>query len=226
MRRFSAIWILIGVQTLIGASCTFADVLFESGTLGPTGIPYGGLGGGTAPGSSGVTPDVFSGVRFELSALAQTTRVGGHFVADPRIATTSFFGAIIRLDDGTDFPDSGDLSTADVVGATVLAFPHPSAEVFSDLEVTLDPGWYALVFGSGLFGASGIGAAVLNNPDVGNPSYIAFQPCCASEWGNLSPVFRNSRLVVEGNVIPEPPAVAIWLIAMPLALVICSRHRR
>jgi hypothetical protein len=187
-----------------------AEVIFESGTLGPTGIAFGTPGSGTAPGSSGVNPDVFSGVRFQIVEPVVTTRIGGHFVHDPREDDT-FFGAIVRLDSATDFPDSGDLSTPDVVGATLLAFPHPSDEVYGDLQVQLDPGWFALVFGSGLFGASGSGAAVLNNPDIGSPSYIAYQT--GSGWLELSTLpgpFQNYRLVVEGFVIPEPSASGIW----------------
>jgi hypothetical protein len=192
----------------VTAADVSADTVFESGTLGPTGIAFGAPGSGTAPGSSGVNPDVFSGVRFQLLQPVRTTRVGGHFVHDSRTSNT-FFGAIVTLDSATDFPNSVDLSTPDVVGHTMLTFPDPSAEVFGDLEVFLDPGWHALVFGSGLFGAAGSGAAVLNNPDIGNPSYIAVQPCCGSEWINLSPVFRNFRLVVEGKIVPEPSTLGV-----------------
>jgi hypothetical protein len=92
------------------------------------------------------------------------------------------------------------------VGVTTLTFPEPSAEVFGNLQLRLDPGWYALVFGSGLFGATGRGAAVLNNPDIGDPSYIAFQPGPGFGWDNLSSLFRNFRFVVEGRVVPEPSA--------------------
>ncbi|MDZ4659158.1 MAG: hypothetical protein SH868_16425 [Bythopirellula sp.] len=145
-----------------------ADMLFESGTLGPTGIPRGVI-----PGAN-VSAAVFNGVRFQLTQPVITTQVGGHFVGS--LGTTdTFFGAIVALIDENDFPDSGDLSTPDVLGSTVIAFPEPSAEVFGDLTLALDPGWYALVFGSGLIGASGDGAMPLNNPDIGNPTYIGYQ---------------------------------------------------
>jgi hypothetical protein len=199
-----------------------ADILFESGTLGPMGIPFSGLGGGTAPGSSGVTPNVFSGVRFQLLQSATTTSVGGHFVDSPTSGDT-FFGAIVRLDDQTDFPDSGNLSTPDVLGTTLITFPNLSAEVFGDLELEMDPGWYALVFGSGLFGATGSGAAVLNNPDIESPSYIAFVP--GSAWIEVSTLpgpFQNYRLVVLGNTIPEPSRLTAMLAAIFFGLLIRS----
>ncbi len=133
-----------------------AATIFESGTLGPTGIPRGVVRG------ANVSASVFNGVRFELSVPVITTQVGGHFVGS--VGTTdTLFGAIVKLVDENDFPDSGDLSTPDVLGATKLALPEPSAEVFGNLSLTLNPGWYALVFGSGHFGAIGDGAMPLNN---------------------------------------------------------------
>jgi hypothetical protein len=225
-RCFASAFSLSCAAIFFTAADVSADTIFESGTLGPTGIPYSGLGGGTAPGSSGVTPDVFSGVRFELSDPVLTSRVGGHFVADPRLDSTSFFGAIVRLESGTDFPNSGDLSTSDVVGATLLTFPHPSAEVFGNLAVRLNPGWYALVFGSGLFGATGGGAAVLNNPDIGSPTYFGHQP--SSGWFEISPPhgpFENFRLVVEGIVVPEPSSVTTSLLLVAFFVPLSTSKR-
>jgi hypothetical protein len=210
--------ILLVSVSLLALSCyasvANAAILYESGTLGPTGVPFSGLGGGTAPGSSGVTPNLFSGVRFQLLQPAKTTRVGGHFVHNPSSGNT-FFGAIVRLDNGDDFPDSGNLSTSDVKGTSLLTFSVLSAEVFGDLELHLDPGWYALVFGSGLFGADGSGAAVLNNPDIGSPSYIAHQT--GAGWIELSTLpgpFRNFHLVVEGTIVPEPTGVTMVILAV------------
>lgn len=207
----------VALGAMLFATNATAATIFESGTLGPTGIYINEIGGGIEPGSSGVNPSVFSAVRFQVGQTAMTTRVGGHFVADPRF-TNSFFGAIVRLDNAMDFPDSGNLSTPDVLGATLLTFPNPSAEAFGNLGVKLDPGWYSLVFGSGLFGATGSGAAVLNNPDIGSPSYIAHQT--GSGWLELSTLpaspglFHNFRLVVEGFVIPEPNSVALALLVI------------
>lgn len=226
VRRWPILIVAVGLTSTVTATYVSAEIIFESGTLGPTGIAYGDLGGGTEPGSSGVTPDVFSEVRFQLSQTVKTTGVGGHFVDDTRTDNT-FFGAIVELENGTDFPDSGDLSTSDLVAATLLTLPHPSAEVFGDLDVVLEPGWYALVFGSGLFGATGSGAAVLNNPDIGSPSYIAHQT--GSGWLELSTLpgpFHNYRLVVEGKAIPEPDSVAAIVIAVVLSLPLLRYKRR
>jgi len=114
------------------------------------------------------------------------------------------------LDDESDFPDSGDLSTPDVLGSTELTFPVPSAEVFGDLNLTLEPGWYALVFGSGLFGTSGNGAAPRNN--------TAFQPDSGVQWINITGAFSNQRFVVQGQIVPEASTVVLVSMMSPFII--------
>lgn len=198
-------------------SISNAEVLFESGTLGPTGVSFADLGG-TVPGTN-VNPFVFTGVRFELTQPIVTSQVGGHFVE--RFSGT-FFGAIVALDDAIDSPDSGNLSTPDVLGATTLTFPDPSAEVSGDLALSLDPGWYALVFGSGLFGTNGQGGAVRNGMDIGSPTYIAFQPNSGFGWVSIS-TFPNHRFVIEGVVVPEP-TIAFLASTASMALLFFGRR--
>jgi len=189
-----------------------AATIFESGTLGLTGVTWDDFLDETVRGAN-VSEAVFDGVRFELTQSVVTTQIGGHFVGSPGTAGT-FFGAIVKLDDENDFPDSGDLSTPDVLGNAKLTFPVPSDEVFGDLSLSLDPGWYALVFGSGLFDTSGDGAAPLNNPDIGVPSYIAY---VSARWKNSAPTdgieFKNYRFVVRGTIVPEPSMFRILAIA-------------
>jgi hypothetical protein len=191
------------------ATSANAEIIFESGTLGPTGATFGDLQTATVPGTN-VNSLVFPGVRFELSQAVDTSQIGGHFVE--RMSGT-FFGAIIKLDDENDFPNSSDLSTSDVRGTATLTFPDPSAEAFGNLNLSLEAGWYALVFGSGLFGASGSGGTVRNGMDIGDPSYIAFEPNL--QWFNLdilqNPV-NNFRFVVMGRFIPEPSTIVLLLI--------------
>ncbi len=203
---------------LLSPALATAATIFESGTLGETGIPRFAV-----PGAN-VSDTVFDGVRFELTQPVLTSQIGGHFVGSPN-TTGTFFGAIVELDDENDFPDSGDLQTPDVRGSAVFSFPEPSAEVFADLSVFLEPGWYALVFGSGLFETSGDGAMPLNNPDIGEPSYIAF---VSSRWRNLdgtSIPFDNYRFIVKGTIIPEPESFGLAMIGICNFLFGQSRHK-
>ena len=181
-------------------SANAETILFESGTLGPTGLAQFDVA------ATNVNASVFTGVRFELTQQVQTSQVGGHFLS---AAGGNFFGAIVQLDDGDDFPDSSDLSTADVLGIAELIFPVASNEVFGDLELSLNTGWYALVFGSGLFDTTGSGAATRNNLDINDPSYIGIQP--GFGMATLSSFFGNHRFVVSGAVVPEPMSVFLVL---------------
>ena len=196
--------LLVAAAALIATSQANGDILFESGTLGVTGIPR------ESATATNVNQFVYPGVRFYLSQPAITSQIGGHFVSE---SSGTFFGAIVVLEDANDFPNSSDLSTLDVLGTTSLTFPVPSAEVFGNLEIQLDPGWYALVFGSGLFGTSGDGAALRNNPDIGDPSYIGYGPNL--NWFNLEIFqthFVDHRFVVTGNFVPEPSTLTLLLL--------------
>jgi hypothetical protein len=186
-------------------ACTLAGTIFETGTIGPTGITRNELLSQQVPGTN-VSNEVFVAARFTLLRPALTTRVGGHFVGG--FSTNSLFGAIVHLEDESDVPDSDDLSSSDVIGTTVLTFPDPSDEIFGDLSVRLEPGLYAVIFGSDLFGTDGVGAAVRNGIDHGTQSYFAWQPG-SSSWHELDSFFANHRFVVEGSIIPEPTTATL-----------------
>lgn len=198
-------------QLVVPLPFASAAILLESGTLGPTGVPFSELVNGNVP-SSSIRDVVFTGVRFELTQPVITSQIGGHFVAP---ANGTFFGAIVRLDDANDFPNSGDIeNSSDVLGSTLLTFPTLSNEVFGDITLNLDAGWYVLVFGSGHFGAAGDGATVRNGMDIGNPSYIGHQP--GADWFNLTALpssFENHRFLITGISVPEPTTLFLVLIS-------------
>lgn len=192
----------LGVVATCLSSIASAEVIYQSGSLGETGTPWLG----PAP-ATNVNPDVFVGARFEIDQPVQTSSIGGHFVGHPLNPSDEFFGALIQLKNDADFPDSDDLSSVDVLGVTTLTFPGTSDEVFGELTVTLEPGWYAVVFGSGLFGTTAVGATLRNGMDDGPQAYIGWQP--GEGWLELSSFFENHYFVVEGTVIPEPTTIVL-----------------
>lgn len=193
-------------------------VIYESALLGTTGVSARDTLDQVIP-ARNILPNVFQGVRFNLPTPVRVERVGGHLigfglggVAEGERGT--IFGAIVALNSRTDLPDSPDLSTSDVLETTLIDLPEFSDDVYGELSLSLDAGWYALVFGGGLFGADfelGIGASLQNNVDIGDdPSYIGIQaPRMYGEWVVKSSSSANQRFVVEGSIIPEPSTLSL-----------------
>jgi len=204
------VFVATSASIAMTANLAAAVTIFESGTLGPTGVTWQQAIDGEVP-ATNIKNSVFTGVRFHLDLPVVTSRIGGHFLSP---SNGTFFGAIVELDDENDFPDSGDLSTPDVLGNTLLTFPNPSGETNSNLSISLDTGWYALVFGSGLFGATTNGGALRNGSDIGDPSYIAY---VGSRWKNSSPTngieFKDYHLTLEGTIVPESSTLIMTFVA-------------
>ncbi|MBN2498136.1 MAG: thrombospondin type 3 repeat-containing protein [Deltaproteobacteria bacterium] len=166
MKRLSCL-VLVGLISMIGASAK-ADVVYESATLGPT-----GQGGGYSVDSSQLL-----GVRFQTSHDWLITDVGGHLIA----YGGPLFVAIVPLADMGSLPATTDLS--DAIWATTFTGPNPSDEISIPAGILLPPGTWGIVFGSGLFGATGNGAMPSNNTDIGSPAYF----------------YRNSSNWVNGGI--------------------------
>ena len=202
MRRLIVLAVLSAV--LGSPASAMAGVIVETGSLGSTGISWEQTVSQEVLGSN-VASFNFVGTRFYVAQPALVSHVGGHFVGG--FEETSFFGAIVALTGSDDFPNSEDLSTSDVLGVSILNFPHDSADTRGELSLQLDPGWYALVFGTQLFGTVGRGAAVRNGVDIGPSSYIVWQD--DPGWFNHSELSGanqpgNLHFVIEGTSIPEP----------------------
>ena len=119
---------------------------------------------GSSPGSGiGIYDEFFPFHRIELPTDATITKAGGTFLTFfPKSDSQTIFGAFIRLANGFDFPDNPiGLSGSDLVSTFLLNIP--GADPFlspqfatTNVNIDLDAGWYAMVFGSGKFGAPSI----------------------------------------------------------------------
>jgi hypothetical protein len=217
--------LLAFVQLLaIGQRLVHGATVYESATLGPTGFTIQQVLQGEASGFN-VAESNYVGGRFHVDQTYAATRIGGHFVRG--FADDSFFGAIVHLSGESDFPNSGNLLTPDVLGVAHLSFPNSSSEAFGELSATLVPGWYAVIFGSGQFQTFGWGGTINNGEEIGTPSYIIWQP--GEGWLNLAdlgfPDLGNLRLVVEGNFIPEPTSLLNMVTIVLFLWLSGGRHR-
>lgn len=103
------------------------------------------------------SPNFWSGFRFDIPGPvpARVTRVGIQLTPEPGPGT--IFAALVRLTDANDFPDDPALGGGDVLTVVSIAVPATagtSVVVSATLDQTLAPGWYAVVYGTGAFGAT------------------------------------------------------------------------
>ncbi len=181
---------------LISSDVVGQPVVLESAELGATGRI-----GGTS-----ISESQFVGWRFEIGQPLAVERVGGHMLSFPD-APGDIFAAIVELQSIDSVPIGAPFTEEEIVATTTFRPPFPSDEVLVPFSATLLPGSYALVFGTGLFGATGEGA--LHNgpdqPDIPPTNLSSFiywsipdtgQPF---EWRlNLA---SNIRVVIEAHVL-------------------------
>ena len=148
-------------------------------------------------GGSALTEEHFLGSRFHVDATLEVTKIGGH-LAHVQSHPGDLFGAIISLSGPDALPAGSPFSDDEVVAKTLFHGPIPSTDFRTPLSATLGPGDYALIFGSGQFGATGWGIMPSNNQDLPGASYIRWY---GDSWSN-SPV-SGYRFVVEG--LPTVP---------------------
>jgi hypothetical protein len=183
---------------LLSAHAAPAGVLFESATLGRTGIANGGYSVGALQ---------FLGVAFTLSRAAKISAIGGHISSEG-----SLFAAVVRLPSGTAVPSfaPADLP-ANVVAHVVFKAPEKSGDFIVPVSVTLPPGAYGLMFGSGMFGAEGSGFMPVPT-DTGAadiPGTVNYFSYTAGAGGSSSRKwesgrFRGARFVVHGEPASSP----------------------
>ena len=177
-----------------GARAQTGTLLFESASYVPT------TGGGVD-----VFASQFLGERFQPPPGSTIRAVGGHLRRDPTKGDGRLFAALVKLTSITDFPDSSDLSTPDVLAHTTFQAPS----FYSDVVVPIDPvsaggggTYYGLVFGTGLFGTSGEGFMALGTQQIGTSTVFARTLGLWNNWGQT-----NLRFTAY-SAVPEPTPTA------------------
>ena len=137
--------------------------------------------------------------RFEVTQPVTVGTVGGYF-SNTTGSSKDIFSAIIQLSGPTDTPDSLGLTSPDVVARGLVTVGTTAGVYEGPLPVTLQPGWYALAFGTGAFGASSVpslfGMGMLQHDVDLAPTQLAF---VAIQPGHptLQPQFVVVSLVVR-----------------------------
>jgi hypothetical protein len=174
--------------------------------------PLGVTNGGTS--IVPIRPDGFFawlGARFTLESRALITGVGGHVKSycpgEPGFnGDRSLFVAIVPVVDSDSFPDLN-LSQAvfyavfDAPCNSVGPYPFQVPETIIETHLLLFPGDYVVLFGSGLFGATGTGWMPTPPMDLGTPTYIF-----ANTQGGVAQFheYRVSPSFQLGDLLPAP----------------------
>jgi hypothetical protein len=140
------------------------------------------------------------GFRFEVPAGASvTTTAIGLNVQSSSAGTV--FAALVRLTSMSDAPDAADLTGSDVLATTTVALPGGASSVTATapIGVTLTPGWYAAVFGTGAFGATIASASVHSNAGDRCMSPYGYPFSIRQSDGMLILQAVSPHFVVEGT---------------------------
>jgi len=183
--RTSAGFIFLALVVILPGQLADAEyVIHESATMGAAGQTSG----------YGINSIWFMGSRFYIAQQVQVTAFGGHML---EWTAGNLFGAIVSLDSDSDLPDGYPFYTSEVVASTVFDPGMPSRDFRTPLSVTLTPGNYALIFGSGRFGSTG-GEGAMPYTGQSNMLGASFILWNGSSWWNS--LDERARFVVEGIV--------------------------
>lgn len=183
----SALLLLVLALLVVAAGPAEGVIIHESATLGPIGQTSGWTAG----------PTQFLGSRFHVNAFVKVTAVGGHLWSSLTVGNQLLFAAIVALTGPAALPSGKPFDDGTLLAVTTFDPGFPSSDILTPLSVTLAPGDYALIFGSGLFGATGDGAMAFNNPDIpGQASYFTWRSLAWLDGG-----ISNVRFVVVGQIL-------------------------
>ena len=132
----------------------------------------------------------------------------------------SDFGAGAPVDPVTGLPlASFDNLVSTALGFTLIDELTTAGDVSGMLSLDLAAGTYGVVFGSGQFGATGVGAFTESTP-FGDP--MMFESFFGSAFSNRS---DDVRLFVMGEV-PEPASIALMLAGLAGLGWLVTRRRK
>ncbi len=192
-------------------ACSFgqssAAILFESSALGVTGNTSGFV----------VASTQILAARFSLTQTAEVSAVGGN------IGGGEIFAAILRMSGPTSLP-SGSPFDDSTLAATLLT-PGLASDVIVPLNVRLAPGDYALVFGSGYYGATGNGYMPFQNIELSTPeTYFHWRGEFLPHGWRTDGGTQATRFVVYGEIVPEPSTAVMGIMGGAALTLACARR--
>ncbi|QWF69674.1 PEP-CTERM sorting domain-containing protein [Methylomonas paludis] len=145
------------------------------------------------PGDFSIDSANFLATSFTLTQAEQITAIDGHF--SQYGDGNTIFAAISSAANLANWSSS-------VVGQTSFAPNTDGTDSSAALSLTLDPGTYYLVLGSGLSGTTGATGLATGQDVIGSPQFYQSFDGGAS-WGNLGQ--NDLRLALEGTAVSSVP---------------------
>ena len=171
-----------------------AAITLASAEMGPAGQISG----------TPISSTKYIGWRFRVPKTMAVTEVGGHVGG----VNGELFAAIVSLTAVDALPAGAPFADGAVKASTTFLPPLPTAEFRAPLAVTLTAGTYALVIGSGKFGATGNGVAPsvqqANILPTTQASYIFWEQSVPNVFNWTVGSANNLRFVVTGTEIANP----------------------
>jgi hypothetical protein len=206
---------------MFSAAPARGDLIFQSATTVRTGPITTGAGGIE-------TDSVFySAVNFFIPTNTIVSAIGGNFAGITASGNNEIFGAIVPVSGQNASPVPPDLSSG-VLGTTLIPVNNNRLDVLSGtLNLTLTPGWYAEVFGSGRFGATGglTVAAVTLNGQPANSNGIATYALRQSDGMKFDQAPGARYFVLGTAAVPEPSSAVLSLAGFAALLAVARRRR-
>lgn len=177
-----------------------ADVIYESAK--------GSFDIDASYGGSFIASNQFIGAVFNINETTQIDGIGGHFNNGRNAYNGSIFGALVSLN-SNGLPEGSLTELKNVIAYSVFT-PDSGKDTFTSLSTTLSAGNYGLVFGSGLFGASGTTLLTLsqfNSSYSSSGDVVSISGSNLSQW-KFATEMKNSnryRMIVSGTTIPAVP---------------------
>ena len=153
---------------------------------------------------------------FTLSQATHVTGVGGVFTQYGDGGT--IFASIIALPSAQTNVTSASLPGL-ALGTAVFAPPTDGSDYTSTLSLNLSAGTYELVFGSGLFGATGYSGLASGMAGTAN---LLQSVDGGATWGTLS---DSVRVTVSGTAVPLPAGLPMLGSALALGAGLVRRRR-
>ena len=165
-------------------------------------------GQGQTNGGTTINECFWLAARFEISDSRRITSIGGH-VKGLSSQDRSLFIALVPVSGPDGVPDP---ELSQVIFSTVFEapfndeppYPYQVPDTIIQTDLILEPGWYAIVFGSGLFGATGSGWMPLSGPTQPLPWFLYRNCLFDEEFHNIDD--QPTRFLVESCPPAECPA--------------------